>query len=92
VLAPREAFFADHELVELRDAAGRISADSIAAYPPGIANVLPGERFTQSLVEYLLAMTLRGCPVRGTWDEGTATVRVLRDPSKTTTTNPEDPS
>jgi lysine decarboxylase len=79
VLPPRDAFFAAHELVDLRDAAGRISADSIAAYPPGIANVLPGERFTAPLVEYLLAMTLRGCPVRGTWDEETATVRVLRN-------------
>jgi lysine decarboxylase len=78
VLAPREAFFAEHELIELRDAAGRVSADSIAAYPPGIANVLPGERFTQPLVDYLLAMTLRGCPLRGTWDERTATVRVVR--------------
>jgi lysine decarboxylase len=79
-LSPRDAFFAADEQVELREAAGRISADSIAAYPPGIANVLPGERFTEPLIDYLLEMTLRGCPLRGTWDEATATVRVVRQP------------
>jgi arginine decarboxylase len=80
VLSPRDAFFAGHELVALRNAAGRVCADSIAVYPPGIANVLPGERLTEPLVDYLLEMTLRGCPLRGTWDERTGTVRVVREP------------
>lgn len=77
-MSPRDAFFAAHDVLALRDAAGRISADSIAVYPPGIANVLPGERFTQPLVDYLLEMTLRGFPLRGTWDERTGSVRVVR--------------
>jgi arginine decarboxylase len=77
-MSPREAFFAGHDTVELRAAVGRISADSIAAYPPGIANVLPGERLTRPLVDYLLEMSLRGCPLRGTWDEATGLVRVVR--------------
>jgi lysine decarboxylase len=78
VMSPRDAFFAEHEAVALADAAGRISADSIAVYPPGIANLLPGERITSRLVQYLLEMSLRGCPLRGTWDEPTRCVRVLR--------------
>jgi arginine decarboxylase len=77
-LSPRDAFFAPHDVLALRDAVGRICADSIAAYPPGIANVLPGERLTEPLVEYLLEMTLRGCPLRGTWDERSGAVRVVR--------------
>jgi lysine decarboxylase len=77
-LSPRDAFFAPHDVLALRDAVGRICADSIAAYPPGIANVLPGERLTEPVVEYLLEMTLRGCPLRGTWDEPSGTVRVVR--------------
>lgn len=77
VMRPRDAFFARHERIALRDTAGHVSADSIAVYPPGIANVLPGERFTEPLVDYLLEMTLRGCPLRGTWDEQTATVRIV---------------
>ena len=80
VLAPRDAFFAAHDVVALADATGRVSADSIAAYPPGIPNVLPGERFTGPVVDYLLEMHLRGCPLRGTWDARAATVRVVRRP------------
>jgi arginine/lysine/ornithine decarboxylase len=79
-MSPRDAFFAPHDVLALRDAVGRVSADSIAVYPPGIANVLPGERFTEPLVAYLLEMTLRGCPLRGTWDERTGSVRVVRQP------------
>jgi len=80
VMPPRAAYFAAHESVALRDAVGRVCADSIAVYPPGIANVLPGERFTEPLVDYLLEMTLRGCPLRGTWDERAGTVRVVHHP------------
>jgi arginine decarboxylase len=76
-LSPRDAFFAAHDVVALSDAAGRVSADSIAVYPPGIANVLPGQRLIEPLVDYLLEMTLRGCPLRGTCDEPAGTVRVV---------------
>jgi arginine decarboxylase len=79
-MSPRDAFFAEHDVLALGDAAGRISADSIAAYPPGIANVLPGERLTEPLVAYLLEMRLRGFPLRGTWDEPSGSVRVVRTP------------
>ena len=45
-----------------------------------LTNLLPGERITPRLVQYLLEMSLRGCPLRGTWDEAGRTVRVLRRP------------
>ncbi|HEV7884102.1 MAG TPA: DegT/DnrJ/EryC1/StrS family aminotransferase [Solirubrobacteraceae bacterium] len=79
-MSPREAFFAEHDVLAIGDAAGRICADSIAAYPPGIANVLPGERLTEPLIAYLLDMRLRGFPLRGTWDERAGSVRVVRTP------------
>lgn len=78
-MRPREAFFAPHERVPLHEAVGRVSADTIAVYPPGIANALPGERFTEPLVAHLEEMRMRGLPLRGTWDATTATVRVVRD-------------
>ncbi len=76
VLSPRDATFAAHELVPLGSAVGRISAESIVVYPPGVANVLPGERFTAELVAHLEAMVARDCALRGTWD-GRSPVRVL---------------
>ena len=43
-LSPRDAFLAPQEVVEFGEAESRIAAESLAAYPPGIPNVLPGER------------------------------------------------
>jgi arginine decarboxylase len=75
-MSPRDATFAAHEHVPLAEAVGRVSAESIVVYPPGVANVLPGERFTAELIEYLLATIDGGCELRGTWD-GHSAVRVV---------------
>lgn len=56
VLSVHEGFFAPTELVTAENAVGRVSADSLAAYPPGIPNVLPGEMLTADVVAYLRAM------------------------------------
>ena len=78
MLSPRDATFARHDLVPLDNAVGRISAESIVVYPPGVANVLPGERLTADMVAYLEATVARGRALRGTWD-GRSPVRVLAD-------------
>lgn len=52
----RQATFAPSEVVAAHDAIGRISADSLAAYPPGIPQVLPGELITAETVEFLQAV------------------------------------
>ena len=46
VLPPREAFFAPHEVVPALDAVGRVSAELVAPYPPGIPVLAPGELVT----------------------------------------------
>ena len=52
-MTPREAFLGPQEAVPFADAAGRIAAESLAAYPPGVPNVLPGERLTAPTIEYV---------------------------------------
>lgn len=52
-LSPREAFYADMERVSLKDSVGRISGESIMAYPPGIPIFTPGERITQEVLDYI---------------------------------------
>lgn len=59
---PRSAFFAPAETVALEEAAGRICAETIACYPPGIPVACPGEQITPEIVEYL--STLRSLNVR----------------------------
>lgn len=51
----RDAYFNRTEIVSANDAVGRVSADAVAAYPPGIPNLLPGEEITQETVAFLQA-------------------------------------
>ncbi len=46
VLAPREAFFAPNQTVAAEAAVGRISAELVAPYPPGVPVLAPGELIT----------------------------------------------
>jgi arginine decarboxylase len=49
----RDAYFGATEVVAATEAIGRVSADTVAAYPPGIPNLLPGEVVTAEVVEFL---------------------------------------
>jgi arginine/lysine/ornithine decarboxylase len=63
VLTPREAFFAADEAVPLQAATGRIAAEAITPYPPGIPLVMPGERLDTDVIELLLALRDKGNPI-----------------------------
>src|SRR6185312_2660551 len=43
-MTPREAYLGKQEVLPAEQAVGRVAAESLATYPPGIPNVLPGER------------------------------------------------
>ena len=77
-MTPREAFSADMERVEPGAATGRISAESITPYPPGIPLVTPGERIRPEVVDYLRAGVAAGMYISGLSDETFATLRVVR--------------
>lgn len=49
----REALFGPVEALLLSDSAGRISAEILAPYPPGIPIVAPGEEITEKHIAYL---------------------------------------
>jgi lysine decarboxylase len=53
-ISVRDAYFNVTEIVQARSAIGRISADTVAAYPPGIPNLLPGEVVTEEVVDFLM--------------------------------------
>jgi lysine decarboxylase len=78
-MSPRAAFFARHDLVPFEQAAGRISAESVVAYPPGIASVVPGERLTADVIAGVQALVQRGATLRGTFDGSLEAVRVVRE-------------
>jgi arginine decarboxylase len=74
---PRTAFFGPQEVVPFGEAVGRIAAESLAAYPPGIPNVLPGERLTRETVDYINEVVEHGGWVRGAVDRSLKTIRVV---------------
>lgn len=77
-LSPREAFYADTEIIKLREAAGRISAESIMVYPPGIPIFIPGEIITEENLLYIRKNLDAGLPVQGLEDEQLKHIRVIK--------------
>ena len=74
----REAWFAPTEVVPSGAAVGRVSADSVAAYPPGIPNLMPGEEITGQTLEFLRETAAAPFGwVRGVVDDDVAHVRVV---------------
>jgi arginine/lysine/ornithine decarboxylase len=78
VMSPREAFFAEQETVPAEEAVGRIGAEQLTPYPPGIPAVLPGERITEGVVDYLRSGIEATMVVPDAADPSVKTIRVVR--------------
>jgi arginine/lysine/ornithine decarboxylase len=76
-MIPREAFFSVTEAVKPKAAVGRVSAELVTPYPPGIPAVAPGEIITDTIVEYLEAFVAAGGFVEGASDETLDRFRVV---------------
>jgi arginine decarboxylase len=76
-MLPRDAFFADTEHVKPGDAPGRISAELVTPYPPGIPAVAPGEVYTEAIVEYLEEVAAAGGFMEGAADQSLSKLRVV---------------
>jgi arginine decarboxylase len=49
----------------------------LAAYPPGVPNVLPGERLTAETLDYVRRALEQGGALRGASDRQLRTIRVV---------------
>jgi len=76
-MPPRDAFFAPAEAVPASAAVGRVSADLLCPYPPGIPAVYPGEVITQAVLHQLQQVLSNGGNVTGCSDSSLATLRVV---------------
>lgn len=74
---PRDAYFGSVEDVPLDRAVGRVAAEMVTPYPPGIPAVLPGERLKQPVLDYLRTGVEAGMNLPDAADPGLRTVRVL---------------
>ncbi|WP_413173857.1 aminotransferase class I/II-fold pyridoxal phosphate-dependent enzyme [Anabaena azotica] len=77
-ISPREAFFANSEILPLEITEDRICAEIVCPYPPGIPILMPGEIITKSAVEYLLQIQSLGGFITGCMDTSLRSLKVIK--------------
>jgi arginine decarboxylase len=76
-LTPRDAFYGQTEVLPFKESAGRIIAEFIYVYPPGIPILLPGEVISQKNIDYIIDHVEVGLPVKGPEDRSIEFVKVI---------------
>jgi arginine decarboxylase len=76
-LTPREAFFSSRETIDAADAAGRVAAEMVVPYPPGIPAIAPGEVVSRELVEALRESAAGGTRLSYCADPTLGTLQVV---------------
>ncbi|GMO54855.1 MAG: aminotransferase class I/II-fold pyridoxal phosphate-dependent enzyme [Candidatus Endomicrobiellum trichonymphae] len=78
VMRPREVFLSNStKKVSLKKAAGHVAAQTLTPYPPGIPVVIPGERITKEICDYLIDMSSKDIRVSGQETGMLRTVKVF---------------
>jgi lysine decarboxylase len=65
-------------MVQAHEAIGRISADLIAPYPPGVAVIAPGELLTKVILDGLAATKSAGVRIAYATDPSLTSYRVVK--------------
>ncbi len=78
-LSPRDAFYAETELVPFDESEGRIIAEFIMVYPPGIPIFIPGEIVTMENLHYIKKNIEVGLPVQGPENFDARKLRVIKE-------------
>ena len=77
-VSPRTAFFAKSEVIPLEQAYGRISAETICPYPPGIPVIMAGVAIAKQAGEYLRQIQALGGLITGCEDYNLENIKVLK--------------
>jgi lysine decarboxylase len=78
-LTPRDAFYAETETIPFEESEGRIIAEFVMVYPPGIPIFIPGEIITKENLHYIRKNLEVGLPVQGPEDDEINTIRVIKE-------------
>jgi len=78
VMSPREVFLAKRsKRIPLKKAVGHIAAQTLTPYPPGIPILIPGERITKEICDYLEELRLKNIRISGQETEYLKTIKVV---------------
>src|SRR5574344_60676 len=81
VMSPREIFLSANSEVEnipISEASGYISAQTLTPYPPGIPVLIPGERITKEICDYLESLDSKSIRVVGQDQEKLEYIKVVK--------------
>jgi len=79
ILGPQTAFYSGKTSLPIKESAGRICAEFIMCYPPGIPILAPGEQITKKIIEYIEYAKEKGCSLTGPEDAEVQHLNVVND-------------
>ena len=77
VCSPQEAFYSAKTQLPLDDTLGRVCAEFVMCYPPGIPILAPGELINADALEYIRYAKIKGCNLLGAEDMNTEKINVM---------------
>ena len=75
---PKEAYINDKEIIELKNAKNRISGKVISAYPPGLPILVPGEKISENILNYIFDLKEKRANLQGFIDVECNYIKVLK--------------
>jgi lysine decarboxylase len=79
IMTPRAAHFSERTFVHRSEACGRISAQMIVPYPPGIPVLCPGELITKEICDFLNELIGQGRHFHGSESKDTNSIAVVNE-------------
>lgn len=78
-VSPRQAFYSSTTTVPLRQSIGKICAEEITFYPPGIPILCPGEAITSEIVSSIEENLSVGRRIVGAHDSSLQTIKIVEE-------------
>ena len=78
-VSPQTAFYASKESLSLKECEGRIVAEFVMCYPPGIPILAPGEQITGEIIDYIVYAKEKGCSLTGPEDAAVDRLNVIKE-------------
>ncbi|MDD2482047.1 MAG: arginine decarboxylase, partial [Lutispora sp.] len=75
---PFEALYHQTEDIDVHRSQGRISAEMIVPYPPGIPVIMPGEKIDKDIIQYISRCINMGMKVNGISDPKFTKIKVIK--------------
>lgn len=78
VMPPQLAFYSETISLPILECAGKICAEFVMSYPPGIPILAPGERITHEIIHYIRYAGEKGCSIIGPESMNASQLNVMK--------------